>query len=95
MARATSSSVLQAGQIIQILLHRLQAIGLDGRGVHEGVIEIAQLLLFRRQLVVRLLLQVVDDGRMRVLAEDLQILERAGLGAVGGMSAVFSQSPLT
>ena len=37
---------LQAGQIIQILLHRRQAARFDRGGVDKGVIEIAQLALF-------------------------------------------------
>ena len=40
---------LEAVQIVQILLHRLQAIGLDCFCVLERVIKVAQLFFFRRK----------------------------------------------
>ena len=75
---------LQAGQIIQILLHRRKAARFDGGGVDEGVIKIAQLALFRRSgaapgFFSRSATMVLQP----LLAQNLQILEGAGLGAVG------------
>ena len=86
----------QAGEIIQVLLDGLQAIGLDGGGVLEGVIEIAQLLLFVAELVVGLLLQLIDDGRACAVSLRIcrswnePVWERSG-----GITAVFSHLPLT
>jgi hypothetical protein len=75
---------LEASEIGQVLLHRGEALALDGGGVHEGVEGVAQLALIGGQLAFRLLVQLVHDRGQALLAEDLQILEGAGGGTVGG-----------
>ena len=75
---------LEARDVLQILFGRLQPVLLDLSLVGEGIVEIAQLLLLGRQILVGLGFERSDDRLHGVLALDREIEERAGLRAVGG-----------
>ena len=66
----------------EVLLGRREAALFDLRGIHEGVIEIADFLLLIGELRIGLRFQPGHDVLHAFFAEDLQVLERSGGGAV-------------
>jgi hypothetical protein len=74
---------LERGEVMQVLAGGGQTARIDLLLVHEGVVEIPDLPAFRIQAIARPRFQPVHDLFHAVLAQDLQILERAGGGAVG------------
>ncbi len=57
---------LQVRQIIQILAHRIEPLGLDRIGADKAVIEVTQLALLARHLLLRFLAEIPDDARAAV-----------------------------
>ena len=74
---------LQMREVVEIVFRRCEAARIDLLGVDERVVEIAQLLFFRRQRRVGLGFDIVRDIAHPLFAEDQEILERARAGAVG------------
>ena len=72
----------QMGEIVEVRLHRREAVRFDLLLIHEGVVEVSQLLLFVVELVIRLGFQLGHDLAHLFFALDAQILEGARAGAV-------------
>ena len=84
IAAATSSSVFRFAIMSRSGFAGAMPFGVERFLVDEAVIKVAQLLFFVVQLIIWLGIQRRSDFLHALFAEDAQILEGAGGGAIGG-----------
>ena len=86
---------LKGGERLERFLRLGESVFLDGVGIHECIVQIAQLFFFAVQAVVRLRFEFADDLEFAFLAENRQFVKRAVRVRSGGMTVPSYQLPFT